>query len=51
MHIPVQLCAFAELRVDAREEVAGDEWGEVAACEVIDEGGEEEFVDVEGKGC
>lgn len=50
MNVPVELCAFAELGVDAREEVAGEEGGDVAACEVVEQGSEEELVDVEGEG-
>lgn len=50
MHVPVELRAFTKLGVDAWEEVAGQQWGEVAACEVVEQGCEEEFVDVEGEG-
>lgn len=50
MDIPIQTRAGAESGIDAREELAGEVRGEVAADEVVGEGGEEEFVDMEGEG-
>lgn len=50
MHVPVQLRALVEVRVDGREEAGGEEGRDVGAGEVVEEGGEEEFVDVEGEG-
>lgn len=50
MDVPVQPRAGAEGWVDAREELARQVGGDVAADGVVDEGGEEELVDVEGEG-
>ena len=50
MDVPVEACAGAEGGIDVREELAGEVRGEVAADDVVEAGGEEEFVDVEGEG-
>lgn len=50
MDVPIQFCAGVEGGIDAREELAGEVRGEVAADEVVAEGGEEEFVNVEREG-
>lgn len=50
MDVPVQAGAAWEMGVDGGKEVAGEDRREVGANEVVEEGGEEEFVDVQGKG-
>ena len=48
MDVPIQARASTESGIDSWEEAGGDEGGDVAADEVVAEGCEEEFVDVEG---
>lgn len=50
MYVPIQFCAGIEGGIDAREELAGEVRGEVAADEVVAEGREEEFVNVKREG-
>lgn len=50
MHVPVDLGACVELRVDAREEVGGHQWGDDGLHELVEEEGGDEFVDVQGEG-
>lgn len=47
MDVPVQSCAGAKGGIDAREELAGEVRGDVAADYVVDESREEEFVNME----
>lgn len=49
MDVPIQSCAGAEGGIDAREELAGEVGGDVAADDVVDEGREEHFVNMEWK--
>ena len=50
MHIPVDLGAPVQLRVDGWEEVGGEEGGEHGLHELVEGEGGDEFVDVEGEG-
>ena len=50
MDVPIEPRAGAEGGIDAREELAGEVRGDVAADEMVDEGREEELVDMEGEG-
>lgn len=50
MDVPIQSCAGVEGRIDAWEELAGEVGGDVAADQVVDEGREEELVNMEGEG-
>lgn len=50
MDVPVQACAGGEGRVYGGEEPAGEDGGDVSADEVIGEGCEEEFMDVDWEG-
>ena len=47
MDVPIQLRAGVQGGIGAREEFAGEVRGDVAAYYVVDEGRDEEFVDVE----
>lgn len=48
MHIPVQLGTFVEVRVVLREEDRGEPWGEVGMDELVEDEGENDFMDVVG---
>ena len=50
MHVPVDLCACVKGRVDGGEEASGEGWGSDMVDEEVEDEGEEDFVDVEGKG-
>ena len=50
MHVPVLLCARVQRAVVGGEQLGGDPGREVAVGEVVEEEGEEDFVDVEGEG-
>lgn len=49
MHVPVELRARVERRVDAREEVAAYGWSSVFVCCVVERVGEGYFVEVQGE--
>jgi len=48
MDIPVQLGAFVEVGVVLREEDRGEPWGEVGVDELVEDEGEDDFMDVVG---
>ena len=49
MHIPIELRARIELRVDGREEVAAKGRRDVFICDVVEGVGEGYFVEVQGQ--
>lgn len=48
MHVPVQLSAFVEIRVVLREEYWGEPWREIGVDELVEDEGEDDFMDVVG---
>lgn len=50
VHVPIDLGARVELRVDAREQVGGCQWRDDGLHELVEEKGGDQFVDVEGEG-
>ncbi len=50
MHVPVDLCAPVELRVDGREEIAGYQRRDDGLDELVEEERGDQFVDVKGEG-